>query len=125
MPKQRRGRILRRCQQISRLRLGKPGPAARQWPHRRHGLRKPLKERIQFNDASLWTGGANPSGGYDVNEFGAYQNFGDLSIVMDAKTGSNISNFSRTLDLATATHLTTWKQDGVTFTPRGLRQQTR
>lgn len=38
----------------------------------------PLKERIQFNDASLWTGGANPSGGYDVNDFGSYQNFGDL-----------------------------------------------
>jgi hypothetical protein len=42
----------------------------------------PLKERIQFNDASLWTGGDNPSGGYDVNEFGAYQNFGDLLIEM-------------------------------------------
>ena len=43
----------------------------------------PLKERIQFNESSLWTGGANPSGGYDINEFGAYQNFGDLFIEMD------------------------------------------
>ena len=43
----------------------------------------PIRERIQFNDASLWTGGANPSGGYDVNEFGAYQNFGDLFIEMN------------------------------------------
>jgi alpha-L-fucosidase 2 len=42
----------------------------------------PLKERIQFNDASLWTGGDNPSGGYDLNEFGAYQNFGDLYLEM-------------------------------------------
>ncbi|MES2924687.1 MAG: glycoside hydrolase N-terminal domain-containing protein [Verrucomicrobiota bacterium] len=42
----------------------------------------PLKERIQFNEASLWTGGANPSGGYDINEFGAYQNFGDLFLEM-------------------------------------------
>lgn len=40
----------------------------------------PLKERIQFNDASLWTGGANPSGGYELNEFGSYQNFGDMFI---------------------------------------------
>lgn len=40
----------------------------------------PLRERIQFNDSSLWTGGNNPSGGYDVNAFGAYQNFGDLDI---------------------------------------------
>jgi alpha-L-fucosidase 2 len=43
----------------------------------------PIKERIQFNDSSLWTGGANPSGGYDINEFGAYQNFGDLFIEMN------------------------------------------
>lgn len=48
----------------------------------------PLKERIQFNDASLWTGGDNPSGGYDVNEFGAYQNFGDLLIDMAGATDS-------------------------------------
>lgn len=46
----------------------------------------PLRERIQFNDSSLWTGGANPSGGYDVNEFGAYQNFGDLFIDMSGNT---------------------------------------
>ncbi|MGC4016340.1 MAG: glycoside hydrolase N-terminal domain-containing protein [Luteolibacter sp.] len=38
----------------------------------------PLKERIQFNDITLWTGTDNPSGGYDINQFGAYQNFGDL-----------------------------------------------
>ncbi|MCW1925985.1 glycoside hydrolase family 95 protein [Luteolibacter arcticus] len=38
----------------------------------------PLAERMQFNEITLWTGGANPSGGYDVNSFGAYQNFGDL-----------------------------------------------
>ena len=43
----------------------------------------PLKERIQFNDITLWTGGDNLSGGYDVNEFGAYQNFGDLLIELD------------------------------------------
>lgn len=48
----------------------------------------PLRERIQFNESSLWTGGANPSGGYDINEFGAYQNFGDLFIEMDAPASS-------------------------------------
>jgi len=51
------------------------------------------RERIQFNDITLWTGGDNLSGGYDVNEFGAYQNFGDLFIELDgapagAATGS-------------------------------------
>jgi len=42
----------------------------------------PLRERIQFNESSLWTGGANPSGGYDMNDFGAYQNFGDMNITL-------------------------------------------
>lgn len=51
----------------------------------------PHNERIQFNDASLWTGGANPSGGYDINEFGAYQNFGDLFIEQDGGGGSSAS----------------------------------
>ena len=36
------------------------------------------KERIQFNDSSLWTGDENPSGDYD--SMGAYQNFGDVFI---------------------------------------------
>ena len=45
----------------------------------------PLKERIQFNDITLWTGGANESGKYDIDDpggFGSYQNFGDLFITM-------------------------------------------
>lgn len=38
----------------------------------------PLAERMQFNEITLWTGGANLSGNYDINTFGAYQNFGDV-----------------------------------------------
>ncbi len=34
------------------------------------------RERLQFNEDSLWTGDANPSGAYDT--MGAYQAFGDL-----------------------------------------------
>ncbi len=56
----------------------------------------PYKERIQFNESSLWTGGANPSGGYDVNEFGSYQNFGDLFIELDGGGSSNGSGPSCT-----------------------------
>ena len=44
----------------------------------------PFKERIQFNDSSLWTGGANPSGGYELDEFGCYQNFGDIFIELES-----------------------------------------
>ena len=52
----------------------------------------PGSERIQFNEISLWTGDANPSGGYDYNGdktgfFGAYQNFGELYIET-ASTGT-------------------------------------
>ena len=74
----------------------------------------PLKERIQFNDISLWTGGANPSGDYKLEDFGSYQNFGNLYLEMipSGKTGG----VSRSLDLATGIHTTTWKQDGTTFT---------
>ena len=45
------------------------------------------RERIQFNDITLWTGGDNLSGGYDINEFGAYQNFGDLFLELDGAPG--------------------------------------
>lgn len=74
----------------------------------------PLVERIQFNDITLWTGGSNESGEYKYEEFGSYQNFGDLRIEMGSK--GEITDFSRTLDLSTGIHTTTWKQDGVTYT---------
>jgi len=51
----------------------------------------PLKERIQFNEISLWTGGANPSGGYDLNDFGAYQAFGDLFLETGSGAGESAS----------------------------------
>ncbi len=40
------------------------------------------REHIQFNEDSLWTGDANPSGKY--GPMGAYQNFGDLYVSFDA-----------------------------------------
>lgn len=50
----------------------------------------PARERIQFNDITLWTGGENLSGGYDLNEFGCYQNFGDLWIESNSAGGTAI-----------------------------------
>ncbi|MDQ2730494.1 MAG: glycoside hydrolase N-terminal domain-containing protein, partial [Armatimonadota bacterium] len=41
------------------------------------------RERFQFNEDSLWTGGENPTGDYD-NGMGAYQTFGDLFLAVDA-----------------------------------------
>jgi alpha-L-fucosidase 2 len=74
----------------------------------------PLKEHIQFNDITLWTGGDNPSGDYKVEEFGSYQNFGNLYLEM--KPDGKTTGFSRSLDLSTGIHTTTWKQDRTTFT---------
>lgn len=47
----------------------------------------PTGERIQFNEISLWSGGENVSGGYEVDEFGTYQSFGDLIIEAPAVGG--------------------------------------
>ena len=44
----------------------------------------PARERIQFNEDSLWSGGANESGEYDVKDFGTYQSFGDLFLSGEA-----------------------------------------
>jgi alpha-L-fucosidase 2 len=47
------------------------------------------RERIQFNEDSLWTGGENPSGDYD--SMGAYQAFGDLLLSFDAGQQTEVS----------------------------------
>ena len=44
-------------------------------------------ERIQFNEQSLWSGDNNWDGQYDCGDhgFGAYRNFGDLTLTWDAR----------------------------------------
>ena len=59
------------------------------------------RERIQFNEDSLWTGDDNPSG--DDNTMGAYQAFGDLILSFDDGVDAPVQNYRRQLDLATAT----------------------
>jgi alpha-L-fucosidase 2 len=68
------------------------------------------RERIQFNEDSLWTGNDNPSG--DDNTMGAYQTFGDLILECSASTNP-VTNYRRQLDLATATARTEFTRDGV------------
>jgi alpha-L-fucosidase 2 len=75
-------------------------------------------ERIQFNEDSLWTGDANPSG--DENTMGAYQAFGDLILRFDTGSndsnpvaGTSVQNYHRQLDLATATARTEFTLHGV------------
>lgn len=45
------------------------------------------RERIQFNEDSLWTGDDNPSGVYE--KMGAYQAFGDLFVSMEKPDDSS------------------------------------
>lgn len=52
----------------------------------------PYAERMQFNEISLWTGGANLSGGYDIDSFGAYQNFGDLYLETPGAAAPVVAN---------------------------------
>lgn len=85
-------------------------------------------DRIQFNEVTLWTGDANPSGGYsygkdEKNIFGCYQNFGDLFVHFDeTKAGDKPSaatpgaGYRRELNLATARCTTNFEKDGVKFT---------
>lgn len=69
-------------------------------------------DRIQFNEESLWTGDANPSGGYDYskdkpNSFGAYQNFGEVVVTIDGSDGKSVpEGYERRLDLLAGVHLT-------------------
>lgn len=44
-------------------------------------------ERIQFNEQSLWSGDNNWDGAYECGDhgFGAYRNFGDLTIIWNAE----------------------------------------
>jgi alpha-L-fucosidase 2 len=72
-------------------------------------------ERLAFNEDSLWMGGANPDGGYDLKKFGAYQAFGDLLIAFDAPSTS-VTDYRRELDLKTAVARTSFTRAGVTHT---------
>jgi alpha-L-fucosidase 2 len=64
------------------------------------------KERIQFNEQTLWTG--------DEIKMGDYQPFGDLFI--DSPGLKDATGYRRELDLSDAVHATTFTANGVNFT---------
>jgi len=63
------------------------------------------RERIQFNEDSLWIG--------DETDTGAYQAFGDLFIDFDTKGAATA--YRRELDIANAVHTISYAKDGVNF----------
>ena len=75
-------------------------------------------QRIQFNEQSLWSGDDNWDGAYDCGDhgFGAYRNFGDLTITWKGAETDPVIDYRRELDIATGIHTTSFTQNGVKFT---------
>ena len=65
----------------------------------------PARERIQFNEESLWIG--------DETDTGAYQAFGDVFV--ELAHSSAITEYRRVLDLARAVHTVTYESGGVKY----------
>lgn len=73
------------------------------------------KERIQFNEQSLWSGDNNWDGAYETGDhgFGSYRNFGDVNLEFVC-TGMPEA-YSRGLDIVTGIHTTKFKINGVSY----------
>jgi alpha-L-fucosidase 2 len=65
------------------------------------------RERIQFNEISLWTGSEEP------NDFGAYQTMGNVNIGFTHH--GNPSPYRRDLDLSTATAGVRYEANGIQY----------
>ncbi len=84
------------------------------------------RERIQFNEQSLWSGDNNWDGAYECGDhgFGAYRSFGDLTITWNISSNAEPAfvgavapaDYRRELNIATGIHTTTFDQGGVKFT---------
>lgn len=64
------------------------------------------RDRLQFNDITLWTG--------DAQAMGAYQPFGDVVLELDGAEAP-VGAYRRELDIARARHRLSYTQDGVRF----------
>ena len=64
------------------------------------------RDRLQFNDITLWTG--------DAQVMGAFQPFGDVVLTLDG-ADAPVSDYRRELDIARAEHRLGYTQGGVRF----------
>lgn len=69
------------------------------------------RDRLQFNDITLWTG--------DTQAMGAYQPFGDVVLTLDP-ADAPVSAYRRELDIARAVNRLTYTQAGTRFTREAL-----
>ncbi|MDH0867211.1 glycoside hydrolase family 95 protein [Mitsuaria sp. GD03876] len=65
------------------------------------------RDRIQFNENTLWTG--------DARTMGAYQPFGDLVLTLPGHD-TDIADYRRELDIGDAVHRVSYRHGGVRFT---------
>jgi len=73
------------------------------------------RDRLQFNDITLWTG--------DAKVMGAFQPFGDVVLTLDGAE-ARVSDYRRELDLARALNRLSYTQAGVRFTREALASHT-
>ena len=71
----------------------------------------PGKERISINESSLWTGDANPSGGYE--SMGAYQVFGNAFVNLPGH--ENAGAYRRDLDIGDAVSSVSYAAAGIKY----------
>ncbi|MBS0027742.1 glycoside hydrolase family 95 protein [Chitinophaga sp. 22321] len=67
------------------------------------------KERVQFNEQSLWGGDNNWDGEYETGDhgFGSYRNFGEF--VVDFNQANAANGYYRALDIQTGVHTTSFE----------------
>jgi hypothetical protein len=74
------------------------------------------KEKIQFNEQSLWSGDNNWDGEYDTGDhgFGSYRNFGE--VILEFAKLQSATNYKRSLNISNGIHTTTFTVNGVNYT---------
>ena len=69
-------------------------------------------ERVVLNEDSLWTGGDNPSGGYDT--MGGYQALGELRLHL-SRANDPPTQYRRDLDISRALAHVSYREDGIAY----------
>src|SRR5436190_15424292 len=74
------------------------------------------RERIQFNEQSLWSGDNNWDGAYETGDhgFGSYRNFGEITI--DFNLPDTVNLYQRSLNITTGVHTTQFESNGIKYT---------
>jgi len=78
------------------------------------------KEKIQFNEQSLWSGVNNWDNKDNPGDlgFGSYKNFGEINI--DFTNLQDPTNYRRSLNISNGVHKTTFTSEGVNYTREGF-----